>query len=73
MLLLTLNNMENILSKNVFVEEVDDGALKAFEENQTAFKNGFVKYQPSEQASRYKSNFNIFGISVGPSKRICQT
>lgn len=63
MLLLTLNNMENILSKNVFVEEVDDEALKAFEENQTAFKNGFVKYQPSEQASRYIRVFSIYSVS----------
>ena len=55
--------MENILSKNVFVEEVDDEALKVFEENQTAFKNGFVKYQPSEQASSYIRVFLIYSVS----------
>ena len=42
--------MENIhLSEGVSIEELDVKALKIFEENQTAFVNGFVKYQPSGQ------------------------
>merc|ERR1719219_1132179 len=43
--------MDNIkLSEGVSIEELEEvEALKIFEENQTAFVNGFVKYQPSGQ------------------------
>ena len=42
--------MDNIeLSQGVSIEELDVEALKTFEENQTAFVNGFVKYLPSGQ------------------------
>ena len=46
--------MDNIqLSEGVSMEELDVEALKIFEENQAAFVNGFVKYQPSGQVINY--------------------
>ena len=52
--------MEHIqLSDGVSMEELDVQALKIFEEKQTAFLNGFVKYQPSGQVD----NKNINRIS----------
>ena len=41
--------MEYNLSEGVFIEEVNIEALTAFEESQTGFRNGFVRFQPSGQ------------------------
>ena len=50
--------MENIhLSEGVSIEELDVKALKIFEENQTAFENGFVKFQPSGQVINLSALF----------------
>ena len=51
--------MDNIeLSEGVSIEELQEvAALKIFEENQTAFMNGFVKFQPSGQVIKFSSLF----------------
>ena len=57
--------MEHIqLSDGVSMEELDVQALKIFEEKQTAFVNGFVKYQPSGQVDNENINRIPYYIKV---------
>ena len=69
--------MDNIqLSEGVSIEELQEvEALKIFEENQTAFVNGFVKYQPSGQVINFDHSSIVhitFKHFIGSSKNICQ-
>ena len=46
--------MQEGLSEGVDVEEIQSEALKIFEANQGAYNDGFVRFQPSGQVSRYR-------------------
>ena len=62
-----------MLSNGVFIEEIESEALDIFEANQTGYKEGFVRYMPSEQVSQFDSiKPGGFCFLSGNAEMLCQ-
>ena len=65
--------MEKVLSDGVFIEEIQSEALDIFEANQAGYKEGFVRYMPSEQVSQFDSiKLGGFCFLSGDAEMLCQ-